>query len=356
MTCPACGGEGVLLGSLGNLAHYRCRNCGAQFSEKVRSQRRRSPHDSRSRGKRNPTKGAYPFAEKKQQYAGYDMAQLHWAAKDAYEAAQAMKGHDPAAENWYMDDYYTLSDMIRRRRAKATGSGTFRDKYQANPRRKKTRKRGRCNPGKRHYVGPLEAPGFRYEGFDVTIRRPHPVFEPEGTWEWVATHKGYTHDSGSGYGSAQEAKKAARLALRKAPKSKSRGRRNPGPSDADVRAAEKIKGVQPWMFDNPEFWAAMKRYKKFHGKYPDKLCKQEVSGVADDESRFLVGMGKAMDTTYKPTDKKSSKYGSAYIHEFGDDLKGEPKEADLPNRACTADGKTIVTYGGRFAVEDWVRR
>jgi len=30
--CPACGGPGVALGSLGNRAHFRCRNCGMDFS------------------------------------------------------------------------------------------------------------------------------------------------------------------------------------------------------------------------------------------------------------------------------------------------------------------------------------
>jgi rubredoxin len=30
--CPVCDGPGVLLGDLGNLTHYRCRNCGMQFS------------------------------------------------------------------------------------------------------------------------------------------------------------------------------------------------------------------------------------------------------------------------------------------------------------------------------------
>lgn len=31
--CPNCGGDGVLLGSLGNRKHYRCRQCGLDFSQ-----------------------------------------------------------------------------------------------------------------------------------------------------------------------------------------------------------------------------------------------------------------------------------------------------------------------------------
>jgi hypothetical protein len=30
--CPACGGPGMELGALGNLTHYRCRNCGMEFN------------------------------------------------------------------------------------------------------------------------------------------------------------------------------------------------------------------------------------------------------------------------------------------------------------------------------------
>lgn len=35
MTCTLCGGVAYPLGSLGYLMHYRCRNCGGQFSEPV---------------------------------------------------------------------------------------------------------------------------------------------------------------------------------------------------------------------------------------------------------------------------------------------------------------------------------
>lgn len=30
--CPTCGGPGVSLGNLGKRVHYRCRNCGIDFS------------------------------------------------------------------------------------------------------------------------------------------------------------------------------------------------------------------------------------------------------------------------------------------------------------------------------------
>jgi hypothetical protein len=35
--CPACDGEGSLLGGLGNTTHYRCRNCGMGFSTETAS-------------------------------------------------------------------------------------------------------------------------------------------------------------------------------------------------------------------------------------------------------------------------------------------------------------------------------
>ena len=33
--CPSCGGEAHLLGVLGNLGHYRCRDCGINCSQNV---------------------------------------------------------------------------------------------------------------------------------------------------------------------------------------------------------------------------------------------------------------------------------------------------------------------------------
>ena len=34
-TCPVCDGEGIQLGTLGNITHYRCRDCGIMFSQAV---------------------------------------------------------------------------------------------------------------------------------------------------------------------------------------------------------------------------------------------------------------------------------------------------------------------------------
>lgn len=33
--CPMCDGEGVLLGQLGRLVHFRCRQCGMGFHTEV---------------------------------------------------------------------------------------------------------------------------------------------------------------------------------------------------------------------------------------------------------------------------------------------------------------------------------
>jgi len=32
VTCPHCNGQARTLGSLGNLTHYRCQDCGAEFN------------------------------------------------------------------------------------------------------------------------------------------------------------------------------------------------------------------------------------------------------------------------------------------------------------------------------------
>jgi hypothetical protein len=34
-TCPVCGGPGVALGTLGNLNHFRCSNCGTDYNQSV---------------------------------------------------------------------------------------------------------------------------------------------------------------------------------------------------------------------------------------------------------------------------------------------------------------------------------
>lgn len=61
------------------------------------------------------TKGAYDFTAKEQQYRSYTLAMLTYAAKDAAEARDAMRGHDPIAENWYADDVHTILAEINRR-------------------------------------------------------------------------------------------------------------------------------------------------------------------------------------------------------------------------------------------------
>lgn len=62
------------------------------------------------------TKGAYPFAEKAARYRDFTVEALEWSRKDAAEAAKHMKGFDPAAEGWYLDDYHTIVAEINRRR------------------------------------------------------------------------------------------------------------------------------------------------------------------------------------------------------------------------------------------------
>lgn len=127
------------------------------------------------------------------------------------------------------------------------------------------------------------------------------------------------------------------------------GRRNPDYS--------KIKGFEPWMAQDPQFVQAVEKYREFHGCMPASISRKDIPGLGGPDGRqFLVQMGKAMDTTYRPTHRKSSKYGSAYIHEFGEGLGRKPKDADLPDQACTPDGKNLLTFGGKFEVKDWVRR
>lgn len=66
------------------------------------------------------TKGPYPFAEKEAYYRRKTMAQLLYAKTDAAKSRDNMRGHDPAAENWYADDVHTILKEIARRKAGGT--------------------------------------------------------------------------------------------------------------------------------------------------------------------------------------------------------------------------------------------
>ena len=44
--CPMCNGPGIVLGSLGRLTHFRCRNCGWDFTQERGSEE--SPSDGPS--------------------------------------------------------------------------------------------------------------------------------------------------------------------------------------------------------------------------------------------------------------------------------------------------------------------
>lgn len=62
------------------------------------------------------TKTPYDFASKEAHYSTFSLAGLLYSVKDASEAAQAMRGHDPIAESWYLDDMATIGREINRRK------------------------------------------------------------------------------------------------------------------------------------------------------------------------------------------------------------------------------------------------
>ena len=47
--CPACSGPGVELGILGPTIHYRCRDCGIDFSHTPRSRKKKGNSDDNSK-------------------------------------------------------------------------------------------------------------------------------------------------------------------------------------------------------------------------------------------------------------------------------------------------------------------
>ena len=70
-------------------------------------------------------RNAGPTIDKKYfDFSGYaekmkDMTdkQLWYASRDAKQAAEAMRGHNPSAEGWYMDEYYTCMGELKKRGA-----------------------------------------------------------------------------------------------------------------------------------------------------------------------------------------------------------------------------------------------
>ena len=45
--CPVCKGEGIPLGALGWLMHYRCRDCGCEFNRKIRHRKKKVTHEDK---------------------------------------------------------------------------------------------------------------------------------------------------------------------------------------------------------------------------------------------------------------------------------------------------------------------
>lgn len=157
------------------------------------------------------------------------------------------------------------------------------------------------------------------------------------------------------YGGGQEHRCLICDKIKRLKKSKRGIYYSPNPGTPDLNKVRKLKGFEEWMINHPDFLPGIAKYVEFHGEFPKEITMHDAPNIAgDEEARFVVGMGRAMDTTYKPTNQGSNKFGSAYIHEFADDKKNSTDE-DLPYRACTPDGKTILTFGGNFAVKDWVR-
>jgi len=143
----------------------------------------------------------------------------------------------------------------------------------------------------------------------------------------------------------------ARLSARR-----SAGMRNPSLSAADKKKALKIKGVKPEMLGDPRFVQALAKYKEFHGCWPKTLEAREMGVGNPGDCDFFVNAGKAETMNYRPTkgQKGSNKYGSAWVHEYGEG-KGKITDKDRPDVLISGDGKTIVHHGGSFKVKDWVR-
>ena len=58
MGCPMCGGPGVELGALGFRVHFRCRDCGMEFSHVDEEARKREEKNRKVRERRQAMRAA----------------------------------------------------------------------------------------------------------------------------------------------------------------------------------------------------------------------------------------------------------------------------------------------------------
>ena len=76
------------------------------------------------------TKGPYPFARKEAYYRNLPTHSLYWSAKDAHKAAKAMRGHDPTAEAYYLDDMHTILKVLKDRQREQESSKRAEESYE----------------------------------------------------------------------------------------------------------------------------------------------------------------------------------------------------------------------------------
>lgn len=80
----------------------------------------RNPAKRRNPGTKQPA-DQYQFAKWREAAKQMTDAELLYVIKDARQAAEAMRSHDPIAEGWYEDEAFTMADELRHRRERAAG-------------------------------------------------------------------------------------------------------------------------------------------------------------------------------------------------------------------------------------------
>jgi len=120
-----------------------------------------------------------------------------------------------------------------------------------------------------------------------------------------------------------------------------------------IRRVKRNKGGGPDT-SSRKYKAAIKLFRKFHGREPDpdeifEIDVPQLKGIKED--MYLVVLGEAPAEPYDASEiiEGSSKGGSVYVHPY------ESPEGKRPLKVVTHDGKLIMTLPGKHKVSDWIR-
>lgn len=128
--CPMCGGPGVPLGQLGNRMHYKCENCGMDFSRDFREKRESRMMEGIHVGSQGLEKSALPAEAIKDCSASgrVDDAVEYWRKKLGFTVDRKLAIQDLQEYGaWEKEELEALSDDDLAEKILWLACGNFKD-------------------------------------------------------------------------------------------------------------------------------------------------------------------------------------------------------------------------------------